>query len=622
MSLSSNSILNSGGKKFGDPFMLPSTESFPKDIRGTLDLCLYLYGLNRSYGAATNRIATYFITDIEFEGESNKEERDSLKELLLTTIGVFTKMQRAGMEWAIYGNAFIRCVEPFDRWLVVKRDGEFHGVIALSSFPEHMVQYNWDRLTYTVPDLEKIRAIPREQRKKGALPTVELEFKDKPSSAPDRFSIVFLDPRYVTLDKAHHSDSIQYVYTIPPSMETRIKEGNLHEVNHTPRKLLEAVKENKDYRFHKGEIFHFHGPDVCGISDSGWICPEILWHYHSLYQLQIYRKADYAIAQDKLVPMKVFTPSFGDQVGESLLTMMMSQWKGEMQRMIAAHRKDPTVTHALPFKADYNEYGGATQTMTLHDVVQVHTEAFFDGLGIPQELFRGTMMLEQAPIAIQMFEKSYEWMYQMMSGLLRFISSTVQKAMDADEIKLHLKRPSMAYNAEVMQLKLQLAANRELPREDVYPDLGITDPAMAAVRAAVEDQDIQRNLNEINAKFEKEKTQGSMADVAIMAAEQGAATGGGGAPAGGAPAAGAPGGTPDYAVDPGADPLMIDQRAQEVADQWLQMHATQPNSHRKEMQKCEATNPTLYASAKQAMEKKRSAGASQGRASVGQQPPQ
>jgi hypothetical protein len=36
------------------------------------------------------------------------------------------------------------------------------------------------------------------------------------------------------------------------------------------------------------------------------------------------------------------------------------------------------------------------------------------------------------------------------------------------------------------------------------------------------------------------------------------------------------------------------------------------------MQMCEATNPTLYASAKQEMEKMRSQGASQGRASVAQ----
>jgi hypothetical protein len=71
-------------------------------------------------------------------------------------------------------------------------------------------------------------------------------------------------------------------------------------------------------------------------------------------------------------------------------------------------------------------------------------------------------------------------------------------------------------------------------------------------------------------------------------------------------------------VDSGADPLQIQQRAQDIASQWLQMHSQQPNSHRKEMQRCEAINPTLYAAAKQEMEQMRSQAESQGRQSAGQ----
>jgi hypothetical protein len=74
----------------------------------------------------------------------------------------------------------------------------------------------------------------------------------------------------------------------------------------------------------------------------------------------------------------------------------------------------------------------------------------------------------------------------------------------------------------------------------------------------------------------------------------------------------------DYAVDTNADPTMVQQRAQEIAQQWIQMHTQQPNSHRKEMLRAEAINPTLYAAAKDAMEKMRAQAGSQGRAQVGQ----
>lgn len=608
--------LDGGASKFNDPFLLPSGDAFPRDVKGSLDFCLYLSNINSIYGAIANRIVSYFVTGITFEGESNKKERDALENVLVNMLRVFEQMQKAGHEWATYGNAFVRCVEPFDRYLIDDRNGGYKA-IAISAYPEHLIQYNWSEMTYTVPDLTVAKNMSRKKRKLGNLPKVTLKFRDKPAAAPDRFSIVFLDQRFVSLDKAHHSSSIQYVYTIPPNMESRIKNNVMHEINCTPRGLLEAVSANKDYRFHKGEVYHFRGPTPSGVSDSGWGIPEILKQFHSIYQLQVYRKADFAIAQDYLLPFRVFTPNFGDSVGDSVVTLLMGQWHAEMKKVIAARRKDGTAIHALPFKADYNEYSGNGKQMVMKEVVEAYTDALFDGMGFPRELFRGSMNVDQLPNAIRMFERHYEWLYQALNGLLVFISDTVQRASDTDTIKVTLKRPVMAYTAEWMQIKMQLAANREIPRADVYPDIGVSDPEGAAVLAALEDQEIQRRTGELAAKFEKEKTQGSMADVAIMAAEQGAGApppGGGGAP--GTPPSGGPGG--QYAVDPGADPLQITQRAQEIAAQWIQQHAAQPNSHRKEMQMCEATNPTLYASAKQEMEKMRSQGASQGRASVAQ----
>jgi hypothetical protein len=176
--------------------------------------------------------------------------------------------------------------------------------------------------------------------------------------------------------------------------------------------------------------------------------------------------------------------------------------------------------------------------MAMHDTIDVYLEAMFDGMGFPRDLFRGTMNIEQISNSIRLVERHYEWLYRALDGMLKFVAGILQRAMDLDEIKVRLKRPTMAYTAEWMQLKMQMAANREIPRDDVYPEMGISDPAEAAVRAVEEDQEIQRRTDELAAKFEKEKTQGSMADIAIMAAEQGAqdpAAAGGMPPGGGAP---------------------------------------------------------------------------------------
>jgi hypothetical protein len=600
----------SGPKKFSDPFVLPSTESFPTDIKSSLDLCLYLYKMNRLYGAVCTRVVSYFVTAIEFVDKGDKKEQRQLDRLLTETLQLFSKMQRAGMEWAIYGNAFIRCVEPFDRWLIDDRNGSYRA-IALDTFPDRLVTYNWRTMTYTVPDLAAAARLPKSERNISNLPKVDLQFRDKPSVAPDRFSIIFLDPRYVELDSPHHADTTEFVYRIPPDMESRIKNNKLHEINNTARGLLEAVAKSKDFRFRKGEVYHFKGPTPTGVSDSGWAVPEVLMHYDSLYQLQVYRKADFAVAQDFLMPFRVFSPNFGTNMSDSVMNTVMSRWRAEMQNMIKTRRADATAIHATPFDLNMREFGGQGRNMVLHDVVETYTNSLFDGLGFPRELFRGSMQVSQMPNAVRMFERHYEWLYGALDGMVKFVARTVQRAFESEEMEVRLKRPAMAYDAEWMNIRMQLAANREIPRADVYPDIGVNDPESAATRAIEEDQEIQRVSADLAQAFEKERTQGSMADLAMAAAEQGMQQQGAGGQAGG-------GGPMDYAPSAGDDPSMVQQRAQEIAANWIRMHAESPHSHRKEMQAAEAINPTLYAAAKDAMEKMRSGAASQGRAQTAQ----
>lgn len=614
---------SSSGAKFDDPFLLPSSETFPTDIKSSLDLCLYLYRINPLYGAVTARVVSYFLTELDFKGSGDETERNELKTMLTDTVGLFSKLSQAGVEWAIYGNSFIRCSRPFDRYLVDNRNG--YRLIALSSFATEDVRYDWQTMKYEVPDLaaaaaRKAAAIPDKKGKGGkrrrreGVPRVWLDFEDLPSAAPDRFDVTFLDPRYVTLDKAHFSDAVQFIYTIPPEVVGRVKSNQHHEIVNISKGVLRAISNDCDYRYHAGEVFHFKAPTPTGVSDSGWGFPNILWHYDSLYQIQVYRKADQAVALDMLTPFRLISPELNTVPSGPAQQLVLAQFRGQVEAMVANRRKDKFAIHALPFPVNFQQMGGDGKQFALHELVALHSDALFDGLGYPQELFRGSLNIEQVPTALKLFERTYEWLYQCVLGAVKFIAAKVQDAMDLSAIEVIIKRPALAHSVEARQLLMQLAANGEIPREVVYGELGIPDVVEAVRKRILEEQGIQRVTAEMGAKFEKEKTTGSMADVAMMAAEQGAAAppaGGGG----GAPPAG-PGGQLSYAVDPNADPMQIQERAQGIAQSWLEMHAQQPNSHKSEMAKCEATNPTLYASAKQAMEKMRSQAGSAGRANV------
>lgn len=624
--MSLNLPKSSSNAKFDDPFLLPSSDTFPTDIKSSLDLCLYLYRINPLYGAVTSRVVSYFLTELDFNGSGDENERKELKEMLTNVVGLFSKLAQAGVEWAIYGNSFIRCSRPFDRYLVDTRNG--YRLVALSSYDMDEVRYDWQKMKYEVPDLSAAAKMPTPSKAKGGakgkkkrregVPRVWLDFEDLPSAAPDRFDVTFLDPRYVTLDKAHFSDATQYIYTIPPEVVGRVKSNQHHEIVNTSKGILRAISQDCDYRYHTGEVFHFKAPTPTGVSDSGWGFPNILWHYDSLYQIQVYRKADQAVALDMMTPFTLISPELGSMPSGPAQQLILAQFRGQVEAMIANRRKDKFAIHSLPFPVNFQQLGGNGKQFALHELVTIHSDALFDGLGYPQELFRGSLNIEQVPTALKLFERTYEWLYQCVLGATKFIAAKVQDAMDLSALDVTIKRPALAHSVEARQLLMQLAANGEIPREVVYGELGIPDVVEAVRKRILEEQGIQRVTAEMGAKFEKEKTTGSMADITMMASEQGA----GGAPPGpaGAPAPGgggsATGGPPDYSVDPNADPMAIQERAQSIAQTWLEMDKQQPNSHKKEMSKCDASNPTLYAAAKQAMEEMRSQAGSAGRANV------
>lgn len=66
----------------------------------------------------------------------------------------------------------------------------------------------------------------------------------------------------------------------------------VHQVNETPRDMLEALSKDQDFRFDEGELFHFKAPTVCGLNNKGWGIPETLLNYRNIHQLAVYRKID------------------------------------------------------------------------------------------------------------------------------------------------------------------------------------------------------------------------------------------------------------------------------------------------------------------------------------------
>lgn len=586
-----DSFFPSSKDKFRDPFLLQSNSYIPKDLASALDFALFLYHLNPQYKRASQRVAAHFVTDIDFSGEQgDQEERDELYDYLRDGLDIFGAMLAAGEEWACFGNAFVRIFFPFDRFLVDRRDGRFNEY-ALGAF-EASAKFDLESLTYEIPD-PLTAHLPEGKRKR-----VKLPFLDRRSLDISRIKIRMIDPRQMSLQMSWQSGNTKYVYRFEEWFIRQIKEGRLYQVNNTPIDMLKAIKNNEDFMFNEGSIFHLKAPTVSGISNNGWGLPETIVNYRSLHNLQIYRCIDESIGLDFMLPFRLFSPAGKDSLSDPAMYTNLGVWTSHIEKLIKARRKDPSKMMAFPFPVAYQEFGASGKQLTPKDLIEYSTTEMLDGMGYPAELFKGSMQVQQIPTTLRLFENTFHFLHRNYDGLLRWVSRRVLDYLGREQIGVSLQLPSMADDLEERHIYLQLAAGGEISRSKAYKAFNIKDPVQEAIERMQEDIEIQREQQKIQQDFQREQSQGS-ADQILEGQQQGGAPGQGG------------GGN--------VTPLDIMSQAEDLAKEWLGVE--DQGQRTKLMQQTQASNPSLHAMAKQKMEEYRAEGEAQGRASVSQPPP-
>lgn len=594
--------------KYNDPFLLHSNSYIPDNWYSALDFALYIAIHNPVYMQAATRTVSHFLTDIAFVGEDgDRRERDDFKEYMIEELGILEALRQAGTEVMVYGNSFARVHYPFDRYLVDRRNGRCR-YMNVKMFGDSAT-YDCDTLQYCVPDPAETD-VPVEKRSK-----VKFEFIDRRSHDRSRIRIRFLDPKRMMLSMNYISGTIEYVYRFHETFVSAVKAGNnLHQVNETPKEMLQAIKENKDFKFNPGHIYHFRNNFVSGLSLNGWGIPNVLLNYNSIHQIQVLRCINEAVGLDYLLPIRLISPAHspGGAGADAMAASNMAMWRAAMDTIIKNKRKKPDALFSVPFPVNYQEVGQGGKGLAPVDLIKYHQDEMLEGFGIPAEYYHMSLAVQQIPSAVRVFEGVFGYLYRGFNNFVKWCTKDILDYLEQEQMATKLIRPSIADDLEKKHVYLQLASGGELSRETAYRAFNVDNPIEEARKRMKEDIEIQKAKEKENQKFEREMQLGSANQVvdAMVQAQAGPPPDAGGAPGG--PPPGPPGGPGGGG---GTTPLDIEQQAMEMAQQFLQIPDQGERS--KAMASVRASNPTLYAVIKQKMEEMRSQGASQGRKSVG-----
>ena len=493
-----------------------------------------------------------------------------------------------------YGNAFVSVRIPFRRHL---RCPKCHQERALKH-----INYSFQNWSFI--------ATCSNCNYKG-----KFERIDRRSIEQDKIKLIRWSPHEMRM--LHHPISHNTVYYWIPTanFKREIRKGNKFYIESTPWEIIEAIKKDQWFKFNPDIIYHMKEETLAGIRNAGWGIPRLMANFKQAWYVQVLKRYNEAIGLDYIIPFRVITPAKGPGSGESdpLLHMNIGSFNSKVMGMIRKHRRDPATWNALPFPIQYQALGGEGKDLAPHELITQGVDDMLNAMGFPAEMFKGTLQVQAAPMALRLFERTWTHYVSAQNGLIDWFFEAVTDLLSWERAEGRLQPVTLAEDIEKKQIQLQLAAAQQISKQTAYAPFGID------WRAEVERQfDEEKYYQDATARFQKEQARaqemeqtfeqadqavaqppgGAPMDPAAMAAGGGApaAAGGmppGGAPPGGAPAGGAPaGGIALPAGGAGTTPQDMLAQAEQIA---LQLLGTPYESRKSEMLKIKKADETLHA---------------------------
>jgi len=578
--------INQAGKGyFPDPWCDYASLEMPRTLRNVLQWCEHIWLNNGTFRTACERTVRYFLTQIEIKDVSDQEAK-KWREYLNESVNVIDLLANLGDDFMCYGNVFSSLYVPFDRFLICKKCG--------LERPIQKVDYTFGKnyqFTGTCPKCKH----------KGIF-----ERRDRRAAEDETLRIIRWDPHSIIIQYNPLSHDVEYRWRIPESFKREIRDGNPFYLRTTHWEFIEAVRDDKLFRFNDKMFHHFKEETLSGIRVMGWGIPRLVSNFKQAYYIQVLKRYNEALALDYIVPFRVLTPSAGSsREADPILHQNLGAYNSKVMNMVAEHRKDPATWHFLPFPINYSSLGGEGATMVPSEMINNALDEMLNAQGVPIDFYKGTMTLQAAPTALRLFQQTWPQLISGFNGWLTWFVQQTARIKNWEPPRVQLQPVTLADDLEKKNILMQLAAGNQISKQTAYAPLGI-DVAEETRRIF----DEQKETSELERDAQREMSEQQQMEERIATMERGAAgampPGGAGMPMGGGMPMGDPamGGAPMGGAPMGGGggnntPQDMLVQAEQIANQLLQMPYEQRKSQMLQLKK---SNEALHALVKSKME--------------------
>jgi len=471
-----------GSSSHPNPMFDFLTGFVPRRLRELFSWMEYLYYNSAQIFAALKKFSEYPITDISYETTNSKLE-ERVKELLERRLKIKDILILCGRDRWIYGNAFISIYQPFSRFLKCPHCGKQTNI-------EH------------VPYRFKYKGLAFVYECKKCKNTVNGKVVDRRVTDPNKINIIRWDPKQMDIDYNPITGESVYYYSIPPTIRSRIQQGNKLLLNTLPLSFIKAARDNKMFKFRPGYIYHMKVAPPAGI-DQQWGFPPLTSAMKLFFYAAVLRKANEAIALDHLVPFRIVFPKQTSANADPIQTIALSTLFEQFKSGIKRWRQDPLTIMHSPVPIDTAQFGGDGRALLTLGEVKEAEDGIIAAMGIPREFIYGGLSFTGSAITLRMLENQLLTYTSELNELLQWITTRTTKILGWKSVDVELTEFKLIDDVQQKQLMIQLNQNGQMISNTTIAELNDFDLKKERERRMQEQLDEVRFEHQMQAKIRK-----------------------------------------------------------------------------------------------------------------------
>lgn len=424
-----------GSMRYPSPFFDIGHTFLPSTFDQLLKWCRYYFLVNPLINAVTYKMAEYPITPLIFEVE-DVDTRKRWEHISENMLKIRAFQIEVGLDYFCYGNAFITIHFPFDKYLICT-NCKNEVLISKAAYKFRSLKYHLSC-------------------EKCGVTCIDAKVYDHNIRDLKGIKLIRWNPEYVRPEHNELTGHTDYFLQVPQVIKNDIILGKRHIVETIPHIYIEALQQSKTLRFTDENVFHLKRPTIAQ-KDMGWGMPLILPVLKDTYYLQILRKAQEAIAQQHIVPLRILFPQAGGASSDPYSTTDLGMWRKRIEAEISKWRADANYIPILPLPIGNETIGGEGKALMLHQEMRAWSEQIVAGMHVPIEFVFGGLSYSGSNVSMRMLENQFLG-YRLMQHVMvnDFILGRIADYMGLPRPQTRFKRFKMADDLQRSALVFQL----------------------------------------------------------------------------------------------------------------------------------------------------------------------